>query len=109
MDFKRAFARLVPLFAGLTLCMYIYVWLKYPDIVQFFDNLLTYQVPLIAAHAYLALIVTFRQDGHQPCDTDGLDDYLESLALVNPGSGMPMADGMGGVDAEGNTYGTDSD
>ncbi|MBU1690662.1 MAG: hypothetical protein KJ958_06760 [Gammaproteobacteria bacterium] len=33
----------------------------------------------------------------------GIDDYF----AINPANGMPMMDGIGGLDVEGNTYGTD--
>lgn len=109
MDFKSAFTRLAPLFAGLTLCMYVYVWLRYPDVLSFLHNLLLHQAPLLAAHTYMAFLLTLpRAEGHAG-DTEELDEYLEALALVNPGSGLPMVGGMGGVDVDGNTWGSDSD
>ena len=109
MDFKSAFTRLAPLFAGLSLCMCVYVWLRYPDVIKFLNNLFPYQVPLHAAHVYLAFLLTLPSVDCQPGDTEDIDEYLDSLALVNPGSGLPMVGGMGGVDVAGNCWGSNSD
>lgn len=109
MDFKSAFTRLAPLFAGLTLCMYVYVWLRYPDVLSFLHNLFPHQAPLLAAHTYMAFLLTLQWPGGHAGDTEDLDAYLDALALVNPGSGLTMVGGMGGVDIAGNTWGSDSD
>ena len=114
MGFKIAFTRLAPLFAGLTLCMYVYVWLRYPGVLSFLPQLFPHQAPLLAAHAYTAFVLTLPRAEGYVSDTEDLDEYLldeylEELTLVNPGSGLPMVGGMGGVDVAGNTWGSDSD
>jgi len=40
-------------------------------------------------------------------DIDIFDDS-DSSTVINPASGLPMIGGMGGLDAEGNVFGTDS-
>jgi len=40
-------------------------------------------------------------------DIDIFDDS-DSSSVINPASGLPMIGGMGGLDVEGNAFGTDS-
>lgn len=107
MNFRTAFARLATLFAGLTLCMYLYVWIQYPDILQFLRHVFPHQALVVAAHAICACLATLKPS-HQV--TSGCQDPdEEDFEWINPETGAPMLNGMGGVDAMGYPFGSGPD
>jgi hypothetical protein len=107
MDFKTAFRRLAPLFAVLTVCMHVYVWLKYQSVLAFLHNMFLHLAPLLAAHVYLAFLASRNHTiatGGEYVEEDGDDG--DDVLWVNPGTGSPMIGGIGGIDTSGYTYGS---
>ena len=56
---------------------------------------------------------THLDDSEDVCDTSELQcsdihDYSHESTEINPANGLPMVGGIGGVDVEGNAYGTSS-
>lgn len=105
--FKQAFERLAPIFVVLTGCMYLYVWLKYQDVLSFLSNMFPHLAPLLAAHVYLAFVASRNHTiaaGPEYVEEDD-DDWDEGL-WVNPGTGAVMIGGPGGIDAMGYAYGS---
>jgi hypothetical protein len=108
LSFKLAFERLAPVFVVFTACMYVYAWVKHPDIIKFLTHLFFYQLPLLVAHAYMAFIATLEYPG---CVTGGTDDSespfdWEDEVWINPGTGAQMIGGVGGIDTMGYGFGS---
>jgi hypothetical protein len=105
--FKFVFERLAPLFVVLTLGMYAYVWNRYPNVLEFLRHVFTHQVPLLAAHTYLAFMITLNQNCVSPGEAVGEDEFSwEEELWINPGTGAPMIGGVGGVDVLGYPFGS---
>jgi hypothetical protein len=111
LGFRAAFRRLALLFSAISLCVYPYAWFRHPGIVPFLDHAFEYQIPVLLTHVCLAWAAS-----RGPAQCSGYDDEFESegfdepeLIVINPGSGLPMIGGMGGVDSEGNSFGSHSD
>jgi len=108
-SFKAAFERLAPLFAVMTVCMHVYVWLRYQDLKAFLDNMFLHLAPLLAAHAYLAFLASNNYVNVPVCSEEDSEvdafGWNEDLC-VNPHTGAPMIGGIGGIDATGYTYGS---
>lgn len=107
MNFKTAFTQLASVFSGLTLCMYAYVWTEYPDIIEFLNHLFPYQALVVAAHAFCAFLATLKPIHQVASNYHDPDD--EEFEWINPGTGAPMLNGMGGVDAMGYPFGSGPD
>ena len=112
LTFKYAYRRTGPVFSALMLCMYAYTWGRYPSLVPFLDHAFLYQLPLIIVHAWFALALSWGPAESiayedEEFEIDGFENPPE--LIINPGSGLPMVGGFGGVDVAGNAFGTHSD
>jgi hypothetical protein len=109
--FKVVFKKISPTFGGLTLILYLYLWIDAPSAGEFLTSVFPHQAALFIAQVYIALYLSGLSGRYAAYSNDNIDDdddvQLSTSwnSTVNPETGALMPDGPGGVDTMGYTYG----